>query len=100
MRRAPDGYHELFVEHLAEPTAAMGFRLWGKSLLLEDGLLRVAVLRTELRADWPFKYTLVVGHTCLRDRKDRLPAPVSREPQEWPIKTAPTRARELAGPFR
>jgi hypothetical protein len=98
--RAPDGYHELFLELLAEPVAALGFELWGKSLLLEEGLLRVAVLRTETRNDWPFQYTLMVGHTCLRDWKDRMPAPPSRAPSDWPIKAAPSRARELAGPFR
>lgn len=100
MLRAPAGYHERFLELLAGPVEALGFEPWGKSLLLEEGLLRVAVLRTETRNDWPFRYTLLVGHTCLRDWKDRLPAPPSREPSDWPIKAAPSQARELAGPFR
>jgi hypothetical protein len=100
MQRAPDSFHELFARHLAEPVAAVGFRPWGKSLLLEDGLMRVAVLRTERRSNWPFEYTLAVSHLCLRDRTDRLPPPPSREPTDWPVTAPPSQAVALAERFR
>ena len=85
----------LFVRHVVGPAERAGFARWGKGLWFERQGLRAALLRTELRYIWPFAFTLVVGHDCLRDFDDRLPAPRSRNPSEWPVKLRPSLARDL-----
>lgn len=89
-------FERLFVQHVTEPSVAVGFERWGKGLWLDGPHgMRAAVLRTESRYTWPFELTLVVGHDCLRDFEDRNPAPRSRNPSEWPIKIAPSDAAGL-----
>ena len=88
-------FDPLFQELLAAPFAAIGFEAWGKSLRWERDELRVALLRTELRNDWPFEFTLAVRHVFLRDFDDRKPAPWSRNPSEYPFKLLPSRVSSL-----
>lgn len=89
-------FERLFVQHLAEPATAVGFERWGKELWLDGPRgMRAAVIRTEARSTWPFELTLVLGHECLRDFEDRVPAPKTRNPSEWPIKIAPSKAADL-----
>jgi hypothetical protein len=64
-----------------------------------DGL-RVAVLRTERYHMWPFSFTLVAGHDCLRDFDDRRPPPRSRNPSEYPVKAKPSDAKRLLKRYR
>lgn len=93
-------FDSLFRTHVVEPLRTVGFERWDSSLWFEDSGLRAAVLRTELRSTWPFKLTLAVGHDCLRDSQDRLPAPRSRNPSDYPIKLEPSAARSLLGRWR
>ena len=90
-----DEFNALFASLVTEPLAGVGFERWGKSLWFAGGGLRAAVLRTEQRNAWPFHLTLVVGHDCLRDFDDRLPAPRSRNVSEWPVKWQPSQSAQL-----
>ena len=92
--RAAD-FDLLFDSLVVEPTASAGFQRWGSGLWFEVGGLRAALLRTELRHTWPFAFTLVVGHTCLRNFVGQTSAR-SRNVSEWPIKVRPSQAPELA----
>jgi hypothetical protein len=85
-------FEMLFDEHVATPAASVGFERWGKDLWFERDGVRAALLRTELRYIWPFEFTLVIGHSCLRDFDDSLPAPRSRDVSEYPIKLRPSDA--------
>lgn len=87
----------LFERDVVDVVASVGFEPWGKSLWFSTGGMRAAVLRTELRSQWPFRLTLVVGHDCLRDFEDRCPAPRSRNVSEYPIKVRPSDADALLG---
>ena len=93
-------FEELFSHHVVAPAVEVGFERWGKGLRWERDGLRVAILRTELRAIWPFKLTLVAGHTWLRDFQDRGPMPWTRDPSQYPIKVRPSEVRDLARRFR
>jgi hypothetical protein len=95
-----DAFESLFALHVAEPARVVGFERWGKRLWFERDGLRVALLRTELRNIWPFELTLVVGHSCLRDFKDRQPAPRSASPSEYPIKIKPSQTAQLTTGYR
>jgi hypothetical protein len=95
-----DVFESLFSRHVAEPAQAIGFERWGNRLWFERDGLRAALLRTELRNVWPFKLTLVVGHSCLRDFKDRQPAPRSASASEYPIKIKPSQTAQLTTGYR
>ncbi len=85
----------LFGPLVVEPLVEVGFEPWGKSLWFTADGLRAALLRTDRRYVWPFQLTLVVGHDCLRDFEERLPAPRSRNVSEWPVKWQPSQATQL-----
>ncbi|WP_417541271.1 hypothetical protein [Microbacterium maritypicum] len=85
---------------MAAPAQTVGFERWGKRLWYEQDGLRVVLLRTELRNSWPFKLTLAVGHSCLRDFDGRQPAPRSASPSEYPIKIKPSQTAYLTDKYR
>ena len=93
-------FSEHFEELVAEPARRGGFESWGKGLWMQHDGVRVAVLRTETRNIWPFRFTLVAGHDCLRDFDDRCPPPRSPNPSEYPVKTRPSDARRLLKRYR
>lgn len=95
-----DSFEEGFRLLVAEPALAAGFERWGKGLWFERDGLRAAVLRTELRHQWPFRLTLVAGHDCLRDFDDQRPPPRSRNPSEYPVKIRPSDAASLVRRYR
>lgn len=89
-----------FEQLVVQPAAQAGFVPWGKSLWLARDGVEIAVLRTESRHMWPFELTLVLRHDCLRDFKDRVPPPPSRDPSEYPVKAPPSRAGKLVKRYR
>lgn len=90
-------FDPLFQRLVARPLAEKGFEPWGKSLFFQQDGLRAALMRSELRSTWPFAFTLLVSHDCLRDFDGRMPAPKSRVVNEWPIKMNPLDAPSLLG---
>ncbi len=93
-----ESFNTLFETEIATPLAAIGAVRDEHSLFWESDSLTVGLLRTGNRATPPPQLTLFVRHKVMRDLDEKLPSRLTRRPNDYPFKLAPSSAASLLDP--
>jgi len=91
-------FNEVFDEEIGERVRAAGGSQRGRSVFLGSETLQLAVLRTEHRWMPPPKLTIAIRHQQMRDMAEEVPTNRSNEPNDYPVKVAPSDLGRLLQP--